>query len=86
MPRFGRERAGSRGEAEEQQPRDVGASPPESVAERGRRDDPRGEGEGVGVDDPRQVAGAAAEVGMDGRQRGHHDQGVEGDQAGRRPR
>ena len=41
---------------------------------------PGGEGEGVGVDDPRQVAGAAAEVGVDRRQGGDDDEGVEGDQ------
>jgi hypothetical protein len=75
-----RERARCRGEAEEQESRDVGTSPAQSVAERSCGDDPGGEGEGIGVDDPGQVACAAAEVGMDGRQRGHHDQGIEGDQ------
>ena len=75
-----RECAGGRGEAEQHQPGGVRASPAEPVAERGGGDDPGGEGEGVGVDDPGQVARAAAEVGVDRGQGGDDDERVEGDQ------
>ena len=51
----------------------------EPVAERGAGDEQDREGQGVGVDHPLEVGQRGAEVGLDDRQRGRHDEVVEGD-------
>ena len=51
----------------------------EPVAERGAGDQQDREGQGVGVDHPLQLGQARAEVALDDRQGGRHDEVVEGD-------
>ena len=51
----------------------------EPVAERGAGDEQDREGQGVGVDHPLEVGQRGAEVALDDRQGGRHDEVVEGD-------
>ncbi len=72
-----RQRACRRRGGEQEQTGDVHAAAAEPVAERRGRDDSRGEGQRVGVDSPLQRRDAAAEAGVDGRQRRYHHERVE---------
>ena len=78
-PRLGGQRAGGRREREQGDAEQEDPAPAEPVTDRGGGEQQRREGQRVGVDEPLQVGQRGAELGLDHRQRGGHDQVVQRD-------
>ena len=73
------QRARGRCGGKQNQPADEDPAPAEAVAERRRRDDAGGEGQGERIDGPLQHRQAGMQVSLDGGQRGHDHECIERD-------
>jgi len=73
------ERGGAAGHGEGEEAEDERGAAAEAVAHAAHREDQRGEGEVVAVDDPQQLAGVGIELTGDARKRHVDDRGVEVD-------